>query len=360
MFPAIVSFVLMLLAIYLLAIITDEFFIESLEEIAKLWKLPDNVAGASLMAMGSSMPELSIALIALVSEDGAHSEVGIGTIVGSAVFNILVITGASALVRPATISWKVILRDCLFYTISIFLLLGVYRDGQVVIAEALVFLALYTVYIIVLFQWNRFFPEETESEDLIEMVEKEIEAGLVDGSIYQLVTRGIGNIIRLLTGPPRKSFVRAFLVSVLLIAALSYVLVENAVVFASAIGVPPLLIALTILAGGSSVPDLIASMLVSKEGKGDMAITNAVGSNIFDIAIGLGVPWLIVLLVGGSAIPVGTEGLYESTLILLGTVVILFLFLTIGKQLSRFEGAVLLVIYVVYVVWVWMSAGGQG
>ena len=145
MLPAIGSFIVMILVIYLLAIITDEFFIESLDEIAKLWKLPNNVAGASLMAMGSSMPELSIALIALVRSGGEYSDIGIGTIVGSAVFNILIITGASALVRPASISWKVILRDCILYTISILLLLGVYRDGQVQIQEALIFLALYAI-----------------------------------------------------------------------------------------------------------------------------------------------------------------------------------------------------------------------
>ncbi len=358
MLPAIGSFIVMVLAIYLLAIITDEFFIESLSEIAKLWKLPNNVAGASLMAMGSSMPELSIALIALVREGGTHSEIGIGNIVGSAVFNILIITGASAMVRPASISWKVILRDCLIYTISIFMLLSVFRDGQVQVLEAVAFLGLYAIYIVILFQWNRFFPEEIGSDDLIELVEKEFEAGLQNGSLYQKITRLVSKAVHFLTGNPREAFIRAFVVSVVLIAAISYVLVESAVVFASAIGVPPLLIALTILAGGSSVPDLIASLLVSKEGKGDMAITNAVGSNIFDIAVGLGLPWLIVLMIGGQAIQVDTEGLYASTLVLLGTVAILFLFLTIGKQLSRLEGAILVLLYVAYVVWVWLGAAG--
>ncbi len=358
MLPAIGSFLIIILAIYLLAIITDEFFIESLEEIAKLWKLPNNVAGASLMAMGSSMPELSIALISLVRAGGEFSDIGIGNIVGSAVFNILVITGASALVRPISISWKVLLRDSLIYTISIFLLLGVYQDGQVQIAETIAFLSLYAIYIVILFQWNRFFPEEIKEEELTKLVEKGIEESRQDGSLYHRVSGGISKGFSLLTGNPRQSYTRAFIVSVALIAGLSFLLVENAVIFASAIGVPPLLIALTILAGGSSVPDLIASVLVSKEGKGDMAITNAVGSNIFDIAIGLGLPWLIVLLLGGEAIQVNAEGLYQSTLVLLGTVVILFVFLTTGKHLSRFEGGLLIVGYLIYVAWVWLTVTG--
>ena len=355
MLSAIGSFIIMILAIYLLAIITDEYFIESLDEIAKLWKLPNNVAGASLMAMGSSMPELSIALITLVRAGGTHGDVGIANIVGSAVFNILIITGASALVRPASISWKVILRDCVIYTISTLMLLGIFLDGQVTIIESVALLVLYVIYIIILFQWNRLFPEEIIDEDVIEIIEREMEHTHKNGSLLHRINDGVSIGFGFLTGPPRKSYARAFIMSVLLIAGLSYLLVENALIFAQAIGVPPLLIGLTILAGGSSVPDLIASLLVSKEGKGDMAITNAVGSNIFDIAIGLGFPWLLVLLIGGENIHVGRDGLFESTVVLLGTVVILFVFTMTGKKLSRLEGAILVASYVVYVAWVWFS-----
>ena len=94
----------MALSVYLLGIITDEYFIVSLDQISKKLKIPNNVAGASLMAMGSSAPELAIALLALVIASGSHSDVGIATIVGSAIFNILVITGASAIAKPAQIT----------------------------------------------------------------------------------------------------------------------------------------------------------------------------------------------------------------------------------------------------------------
>ncbi|MCI5167445.1 MAG: hypothetical protein D3903_15460 [Candidatus Electrothrix sp. GM3_4] len=79
---------IMLIAIYILAIMTDEYFIPSLDHISHQLNLPHNVAGASLMAMGSSAPELAIALTALFQGGGEHSDVGIGTIVGSAVFII--------------------------------------------------------------------------------------------------------------------------------------------------------------------------------------------------------------------------------------------------------------------------------
>jgi K+-dependent Na+/Ca+ exchanger-like protein len=344
---------MMALTIYLLAIITDEFFIESLDEIAGRWGLPSNVAGASLMAMGSSMPELSIALIALVSDGGSHSDFGIGNIVGSAVFNVLIITGASALVRPAKVTWQVVVRDCLMYTFSIGLLLYAFWDGQIVLFEGALFLALYAAYIYILYQWEMIAPE---ADNIVEVLEEEIAADTEKTGLFYRITGFVSRFIHLLTGDPRRNYGRTFLISVALIAAISYVLVEYAILFAEGIGVPPILVALTIVAGGSSVPDLIASLLVSRQGRGEMAVSNAVGSNIFDITIGLGVPWVLVLLFSGGAIDVGTGDLMSSTFVLLGTVVVLFLFLSTGQRLSRWEGGILVVLYVIYVIWTWTGS----
>ena len=101
------------------------------------------------MAMGSSAPELAIALLALFAADGAHSDVGIATIVGSAVFNILIITGVSAIVRPARVSWPSVVRDMTMYVACIILLLYVISDGQVTVPETLGFLGLYAIYLLI-------------------------------------------------------------------------------------------------------------------------------------------------------------------------------------------------------------------
>lgn len=353
MTTALTSLLIIIVAIYLLAIITDEFFIESLDEIAKKWSLPSNVAGASLMAMGSSMPELSIALIALVRAGGEHAEIGVGNIVGSAVFNILIITGASALIRPAKVTWQVITRDCFIYAVSIGLLLYVFADGVITLIEALILLSLYAAYIIILFQWNLIVPNG--EEDIIDVLESELQEESQKAGLFFTINSVISRIFRMLTGGPRRSFMRAFVVSVIIIAAISWVLVENAVSLANALHVPPIIIALTVLAGGSSVPDLIASLLVAREGRGEMAVSNAVGSNIFDITIGLGLPWLLVLLFQGGTIMVGNENLWTSTIILLGTVLILYIFLSTGRLLSRWEGGVLVSIYLAYLAWIWLS-----
>ena len=349
------SLLIIMLAIYLLAIVTDEFFIESLDVIANKWQLPSNVAGASLMAMGSSMPELSIALFALIQQGGAHSDVGIGNIVGSAIFNILVITGVSALVSPAKITLPVIVRDCLLYTVSIGLLIAFFFDGQITMLEALLFLGLYALYILILFQWHRFMPDEEINS--IEIVEAEIEEEKTKSGLYYRITTLISHIFRFFTGHPRRNYLRTFTVSVLLIAGISWLLVEESVLLAETLGVPPVIVALTVLAAGSSIPDLIASVIVAKQGRGEMAVTNAVGSNIFDITVGLGLPWLLILLFQKDRIIVGTEGLWSSTLLLLGTIAILFVFLWTDRELSRIEGAILALLYVVYVIWIWFGGG---
>ncbi len=353
----ITSLTVMVIAVYLLSIITDVFFIESLDEIATRWKLPSNVSGASLMAMGSSMPELSISMFALLRASGESSEVGAGTIVGSAVFNILVITGASALAHPIQITWRVILRDILFYVVSVLMLLFMFADGRILIIEAALLLSLYAIYIYILFQWRRWFPEAEEDSSNSDPVAVEEESAANDepSNIYEHVTDGIIRAFSLLTGDIRRHYIRTFILSVIVIAGISYLLVENAIAFANAIGIPPLIIALTVLAGGSSVPDMIASVIVAKEGRGDMAIANAIGSNIFDVTIGLGLPWMIILVTRGMAINIGTGDLWISTAVLLGTVFILSAMLLIRRGLGKVEGSILIVLYVIYILWAWLG-----
>jgi K+-dependent Na+/Ca+ exchanger-like protein len=352
----ILSLVIIVVSVYLLAIVTEEYFITSLDQISGKLKLPSNVAGASLMAMGSSAPELAIALLALFNHGGEHSDVGIGTIVGSAVFNILVITGVSAIVRPAQITMRVVVRDIVVYVASIALLLVTFADGVITLLEAVAFLGLYAVYLIVLFNWDAFAPgTEVDMVDNLEAgVHEEHQNPNLLQRINHAVTKGIG----FLMGDARKAYIRTFLVSVVLIAIISWFLVEYAVELANALNIPPVIIALTILAGGTSVPDLISSVVVSRQGRGEMAVANAIGSNVFDILVGLGLPWLLVIIIAVSVVNIGVQDLWGPTIILLITVIILFVFLSTGRQLTRKEGWALVVAYVAFVMWTWIKGSG--
>ncbi len=341
-------------SVYLLALLTDGFFIVSLDEISARLKLPSDVAGATLMAVGSSAPELAIALIALL-KPGDHGDVGIGTIVGSALFNVLVITGASALARPVKVAFATVTRDVIAYTLSLGLLLWAFWDSYIEFYEAAVFLSFYAVYIGVLAFWRKMFNRD---EDPIVAVEEMVETRRDrEGGALQRVSRVVDGVYQVLVGDARSQFVRAFIVSIALISALSWVLVESGIAFATALGVPPVIVALTILAGGTSVPDMISSIVVARQGRGDMAVANAVGSNVFDILVGLGLPWMIMMAAGRGTISVGTEGLLTSTWLLLGSVVVLYFFLLTKRTLSKTEGLLLVGAYIVYVAWMYATNG---
>jgi Ca2+/Na+ antiporter len=264
-----------------------------------------------------------------------------------------VITGVSAIVRPAKITMRVVVRDIVLYVASIALLLITFNDGVITLIEAIAFLGLYAVYLIILFNWDAFVPgaEPSVVEDLETGLEEEHESQNLFHRINQAIIKGFG----FLMGDARKAYIRTFLVSIAFIGIISWFMVEYAVELADALNIPPVIVALTILAAATSVPDLLSSVIVSRQGRGEMAVANAVGSNVFDILVGLGLPWLIVIVVAASVVNVGVQDLWGPTIVLLTTVVLLFVLLSTGRLLSRKEGWLLVVAYLVFVVWTWIQ-----
>ncbi|XP_045526142.1 sodium/potassium/calcium exchanger Nckx30C isoform X4 [Pieris brassicae] len=146
-----------------LAIVCDEFFVPALDVIIERLAIRDDVAGATFMAAGGSAPELFTSIIGVfVSFD----DVGIGTIVGSAVFNILFVIGACALFSRTTLTltWWPLFRDCTFYSISLLVLIYCFRDNEIYWQEALVLFSLYGAYVLFM-RWNQ--PVEKALKKLI-------------------------------------------------------------------------------------------------------------------------------------------------------------------------------------------------
>ncbi len=347
------SLAVILGAVFVLAALTDKFFIPSLDTISRRLKLSDEVAGASLMAIGSSAPELAIALMALFTSGGAHSDVGIGTIVGSAVFNILVITGVSAVVAGGLhIHVFAVRRDMLAYLVAIAYLGLIFSDGEVVPLEALAGLALYVLYLLALIKLKLPPPADDSQSRQPRQPRSKTTRAHPKPAAWQRVESLLASALARVTGDPRQNYLWAFAVSIALIVALSYLLVEATVAFSSSIGIPSVIVALTLLAAGTSAPDLMSSLEVARAGRGGMAVANAVGSNTFDLLIGLGVPWAVALaLQGGSRIHVGTDDLWMSIGMLVFTTIVLFIFLETQRLLSRREGWLLLLLYGAFVLY---------
>ncbi|KAM9331977.1 sodium/potassium/calcium exchanger 3 [Pholidichthys leucotaenia] len=134
---------------YALAIVCDDYFVPSLEKISENLQLSEDVAGATFMAAGSSAPELFTSLIGVFITKG---DVGVGTIVGSAVFNILVIIGLSGIFAGQTVvlTWWSLFRDCTYYILSVLALIMVIYDARVVWWESLLLMTMYGIYIIIM------------------------------------------------------------------------------------------------------------------------------------------------------------------------------------------------------------------
>lgn len=335
----IVLYILALLACFiLLARVVDLFFISSLDKISKDLRLSSDAAGATLMAVGSSAPELFVALFAVL-KPGDHQVIGIGSIVGSAIFNLLVIVGASALVRRTILNKIPVIRDLIFYAVSVAMLVFFIWDGKLEIWETGLFLLVYVVYVFAVIGWRKWFPyEDNQGEDVEE-------ADCNPKGFLGVFDRALCFVF-----PKAEKYYRVFFVSVLLIAGLSWVLVELAVVLSHALNIPEAIIALTVLAIGTSIPDLFSSLIVARQGRGEMAVSNAIGSNIFDILVGLGLPFLIVMLASGGIIEAGGD-IMSSTYILSGSVLLLILLLLLQKwKIGKLTGTVLLVVYLFYVI----------
>ncbi len=343
---------IIVLAFYIMSKIVDDYFIVSLDNISKRLKLSPSVAGATLMAMGTSAPELSTALFALFLPSTTPAT-GVGTIVGSAIFQILVVIGFAALVKTSYLNWKPVIRDSVFYALSIVLLIVFIRDGIFSLTEASFFVGTYFLYLLVLFFWTKY-VDETGEPDPIELLEEglEVKSKSTLGRIFCVVTKPVDLVLRLLPDPGKKEkwTIPIFVFSLAAIAYLSYWLVLAAESFALTIGIPPAIVALTILAGGTSIPELISSAVVAKQGRGDMAISNAIGSNIFDILISLGLPVFIYTLTKGSLTDIGDSNITSSIFLLFATLIAVILLLVSQKfKAGRKFGLVLLVAYVGYV-----------
>ncbi len=336
----VVAYILALLVCFiLLARIVDQFFIQSLDRISKDFKLSSDVAGATLMAVGSSAPELFVALFA-VFKPGGHEAIGVGSIVGSAIFNLLVIVGASAIVRKAKLTWQPVIRDLFFYAISVSLLLVFIWDGSFSLTEALILLVIYVLYVVAAIYWKKLLPYTDTPFDEATKEGVKGKKGFI--GLFDLF---LGRLF-----PNEGHYYLVFLQSVVIIAALSWVLVELAVQISGAFHIPEGIIALTVLAVGTSIPDLFSSIIVARQGRGDMAVSNAIGSNIFDVLVGLGLPFAIFMLIHGGTVGTGGGNLLYSTVILFSSVILLFLLLLSSKwRVGKISGAFLVLLYVIYV-----------
>jgi len=292
------------------------YFAQSSSNIGDYLKLPRSVKGATFDAIASSLPELLVALYAVIFFKSF--EVGIGTIAGSALFNLLVIPGICVLVSPVVfkVSKKVISRDALFYIISVFILLVIllyFKTWGFIISAIL--LLTYLVYLKKIIKDTKKHQEEKPESPNISL--------LKDLSI--------------------------FIIAVFIIGIATFFLTEQSIELANILKVSPIIIAFTITAAATSVPDTVISVVNAKKGNITDATSNVFGSNTFDILVGLGLPLLIYTLIKGP-LEITFDNL-EIILGLLGSTILVLYFLAEEHTLNKKQAWFLLFMYLVFIVY---------
>ena len=289
------AILILLVSIFFLWIGAD-WFIESSSYFARKLHVSELVIGLTVVAFGTSAPEFAVSVGAALK---GHSAISIANIVGSDIFNLGFILGIVALFHTLPVEHKLLRRDGLFLLLISIALLFVFRDHKFSRSEGFLFLALFLAYLIVLFFSKGKFYAEVQVKDL------------------------------------KWKSVPMFLIGLALIILGSHYLVDSASQIARALGVSEWLIGVTVVAAGTSTPELATSLVASFKGRPSLSIGNLIGSDIFNIAGVLGL--------AASLHPMTLSPTYSTSLYLLvGMIVLLLFFMRTQWKLTRWEGAVLI------------------
>jgi sodium/potassium/calcium exchanger 2 len=143
----------------------------------------------------------------------------------------------------------------------------------------------------------------------------------------------------------------SFVLSICWVAGFSWFMVDWAEIIGNTVGIPPVVMGLTVLAAGTSVPDLLTSVIVARLGQGDMALSSSIGSNIFDILVGLPLPWLLYTAIRGRSVNIGSEGVFRSLVVLIIMLVCLVAAIHCqGWVLSKTLGGIMFLLYFAFLV----------
>jgi Ca2+/Na+ antiporter len=357
-----------LLTFYALYIIVDKFLIPTIYIIKDKIGLTDDQTGA-LTSFVSSAPELSVSMISLylAIKSGNQQQfqeiaaLGPASVIGSALFSVLFIVGASAWFGGKQLTWHSITRDMGYYIFAVAALYYALLDGKVEWYEGVVLLLLYMVYALLVAKWPKISKWlKIPTSNLIEQDTLDSEEKLIHIRDQEFsLSNFIPKITSYLFFPLKNGFNGAqviynVLMSVFLVVLSSTFMVEYATKLATLLNIPAALIGVTILAAGTSVPDLLASVKTAREGYADTAITNAIGSNVFDVLGNLGLTYVVAaIFTGGAAIAVDIASLKSSIVLLIASsVVLLMVFFAKKFNLSKPISIFLMLSYLVYLVYI--------
>ena len=284
-----------------------DIMVDGAAAVAKKLRVPPLIVGLTVVSFGTSAPEAAIGIASGITGDGAIS---LGNVIGSNFFNLLAVIGVTALVIPLTAERDVIRRDMPVNFLATGALAIAMLDGVIVWYESLVFLIALGIYLFVVIK-NA--PKGRAAED---------ERG---HSWLVAIMMALGGLVAIVIGGDT--------------------VVDNAKIIATNFGMSETLIGLTVVALGTSLPELVTSLTAARKGEDGIAIGNAVGSCLFNI--------LFILGISGIVRPLAVEGELLADVWLLATVSVAgYIFALKDKRIGRAEGAICIALYAIYTAFI--------
>ena len=293
---------------FILLIKGADFFVEGSSSLAQILKVPSVVIGLTIVAMGTSAPEASVSINAALA---GSNDIAISNVVGSNIFNGLVVVGVCAFLSAFKTNRDILKRDMPLNILVTFILCLMFLDGKLNRIEGGILFAGMILYITVMIYHAIKNKSENEPEKIL--------------SLPRSIIYMIAGLAAVIFGGD--------------------LVVDKACIIATNFGVSQNFIGLTIVAMGTSLPELVTSIVAARKNEVDMALGNVIGSNIFNILLVLGVAAAI------SPVKFLTDNIID-TVVLIAMSLVVLVFAWTSKMIDRREGATMLGMYAVYMAYI--------
>lgn len=306
---------LWLLIGFILLIKGADYFVEGASSIAKRFRIPTLIIGLTIVAFGTSAPEAAVSITSALK---GHNEIAIGNIVGSNIFNLLFVVGIAAMICPLHVKRSMILKEFPFTVLSCVVLLIMAQDKlfegnlKQVLSRGDGFILLLFFGIFMYYLIEVAITARGEAGEEIEAM-----------SLGKSILYTLGGIVGIVIG--------------------GQLVVDAASAIALSLGMSQNLVGLTIVAVGTSLPELVTSIVAARKGESDIALGNVIGSNLFNVFFILGISALI------HPITVNVSVIVDSIFLLIVTLVT-YLFAATKKRINRIEGSILVIVYIAYMI----------
>jgi len=309
----------LILAVAFVALIKGaDMFVDGAASMAKKLGVAPAIIGLTIVAMGTSAPEAAVSVSASV---GGENEIALGNVIGSNIFNLLLVLGFCMLITKVPTTREILVRD---YPWNI-------------IATAVV------AAMIILFNMSDGSPAISRTEGIILLL-------LFIAYLGYVIWKTIKNRTPVEDDVKAVSWTKSIIflvVGIVLIIVGGDCVVDSASAIAASFGMSPMLIGLTIVACGTSLPELVTSIVAARKGECDMAVGNVIGSNLFNL--------LFILGMAASINPVEIDlssGIFIDTVFLLGITLMMYAFSAHGTKLQRTKGGISVVLYAAYLTYI--------